>query len=269
MRKIFALGWQTLCWLAILEILRLSPSTCLSAEAVSPQAPLEQKVEVQEAQMARRAAEQKCAELAAALSTTEQEIEGLRRRYADLYLESRRQQQELEYLDLRMAGLLADREDIASGRALSRALSALQDVQGEQHALADKVREFGAYLSSVLDILQPSEVLRREVTERYGALAKAVERSVQPLPSVAGRGDGVPKRQECRVLAVSDDLQVVVLDRGFKDGVREGTRWHVVNGSEVLAKLRVIEVRASVSAALVVEGRFKAIGVGALANPGE
>ena len=269
MRKKPHRDWQTTGRLAILMLLRLSLLACWSAETVTPQASDARGLELEEARMARRAAEQKSAELNAALSRTEREIDSLRRRYAELYLESRRQQQELDYLDLRIAGLLADREDIASGRALSRALSALQQTQTAQQELTDKVREFGTYLGSVLDILQPSEALRREVTARFDALAKAAERSVQPLPSVAGRGDGSPTRQECRVLAVNDELQVVVLDRGFKDGVREGALWRVMGGRDVLARLRVIEVRSSVSAAMVSDGPFKAIGAGAVVSPGE
>ena len=261
--------WQTAGMLAILMILRLSLLSCWSAETVPRQASDARGLELDEARMARRAAEQKSAESNAALSRTEQEIHGLRRRYAELYLESRRQQHELDYIDLRIAGLLADREDIASGRALSRTLSALQQTQTAQQELTDKVHEFGTYLSSVLDIVQPSEALRREVAQRFDALAKAAERSVKPLPSVAGRGDGSPTRQECRVLAVNDELQVVVLDRGFEDGVREGALWRVMSGRDVLARLRVIEVRSSVSAAMVTDGRYKTIGAGAVVSLGE
>ncbi len=221
-------------------------------------------MELQRAQAVRHATQERVIELSAALRRTEQELEQLRRRYANLYLESRRQQQQFERVELRISSLLSDYETSPSERALSRVLEALQGLRKTQLELDDDVRRFGSYLNSVLDILEPSDVLRREVTARFADLTAAVENTTRPPPLVARRGGGESGRLECRVLTVKDDLQIVVLNHGQLDGVRLGTHWHVVRDNENAARLRVIEVRPTISAAMVVEGRLRKIEPGAL-----
>jgi len=269
MKKNHRIRWQKLACVAILHVLSLDSCTLWSAETETDAAPITPELERREAVMARRAAERRAAELSARLARTEQELEEMRRRYVRVYLESRALQQELESLDLRVAGLLADGEALSTSRRLALALEALEAQRQAQQALSAKLREFEIYLRSVLDVLQASEVLSREVTARFGGLVAAVERSIQPLSSVAGRGGGVPQPRQYRVLAVNDDLQLVVLDSGFEDGVRPGMRWRVVSRERVVAKLRVIEVRPLISAAVVVEGEFRAIAPGTSVTPGE
>jgi hypothetical protein len=129
------------------------------------------------------------------------------------------------------------------------------------------VREFQQVLTSVLDVLQPSDALRREVMDRFAALANAAERSLKPLSIVAGRGKRDFERRSCRVLAVNDDLQIVVLDSGFAAGIRRGTNWKYVKNGEQIALLRVIEVRPEISAAIVTHGRFNSVGPGGTVTP--
>ena len=95
--------------------------------------------------------------------------------------------------------------------------------------------------------------------------------NVQPpeRPLVARRGREDSDRLTGRILAVNDELQIVVLDRGFNDGVRQGMTWRIVSGEEVLARVKVIEVRAALSAAVVTDGKFKAVGPGAETRLGE
>jgi len=88
--------------------------------------------------------------------------------------------------------------------------------------LCRQVRDFGDYLTTVLEVLEPSEAIRRGVTERYSALLKSCDRLEQWPSLVAGRGGTGADRRKCRVLAVNDDLHVIVLDAGSGDGVREG-----------------------------------------------
>lgn len=266
-KKKMTRNWKIDVSFGILYLLCFVEPTMAGAQPKAPQDAGVLALKLKEAQVARLAAEQRSAQLDAAIQHLETELEGLRRRYCDLYLQSAQQQQQFADLELAIAGLLAGREDVVSGRALSRALAALDKAQSTQHKLSDEIRDFGVYLDSVLDVLQPSEVLRREVTERFAALTKAAQRSIQPLPSVAGRGGGDLERQGCRVLAVNDDLQIIVLDRGADDGLRQGTHWRVMNDGKLVARLRVIEVRPSISAAVVVNGGFKAVAPGAAVAP--
>ena len=73
--------------------------------------------------------------------------------------------------------------------------------------------------------------------------------------------------RSCRVLAVNDDLQVVVLDSGYAEGIRRGSHWQIARDDEVAVRLRVIDVRADISAAVVVDGRFGDVGPGSEVAP--
>ncbi|MBT3376169.1 MAG: hypothetical protein HN742_07440 [Lentisphaerae bacterium] len=264
-------SWQLSTRVAILCALCLCSSIAIGQDTKTPvDADAEgSALALKEAQVARQVAEERRAELSATLLRAEVELEQLRERYAELYLESRRQQQDREDLELRAAGLLADRQDISSGRALSRALNALVTLRDNQLGLGDQLREFGLYLNSVLDVLQPSEALRKEVTERYTKLVRDVDRSAKPLPIVAGRGSEDLGRNTCRVLTVEDELQVVLLDRGSDGGIRHGTLWTFVRDKRVIARLRVIDVRESISAAIVTDGSFESVGPGVRLEQGE
>ena len=258
--------WQKWVVLAILCASCLS-ATVVAAEGTTEKRQVAGELKVQEAVVARKAAEARAADLETALASVRQELQALRARYADLYLESQEAVRLLRQLDLNAAHLLLENQDLASGRLESELLSAMADYRKSQAEFVVAVREFQQYLGSVLDVLQPSDALRREVTTRCTALADAAERSLKPLSIVAGRGKRDFERRSCRVLAVDDDLQIVVLDSGFAAGIRRGTNWKYVKNDEVIAQLRVIEVRPEISAAVVTQGRFSAVGPGGTVIP--
>jgi Skp family chaperone for outer membrane proteins len=249
--------WQNRIAFAILCASCLS-ATAVAAESTAENAPAANSVALQEAVVARQAAETRAAELETKLAQTRSELEALRTRYADLYLESQERVRKLRDLDLSAAHLLVEKQDLESGRLESELLSALSQSRKAQTELLVTVREFQQVLTSVLDVLQPSDALRREVMDRFAALANAAERSLKPLSIVAGRGKRDFERRSCRVLAVNDDLQIVVLDSGFAAGIRRG---------EQIALLRVIEVRPEISAAIVTHGRFNSVGPGGTVTP--
>jgi chromosome segregation ATPase len=211
---------------------------------------------------ARAAAERRCTELDAALAKAQKELEQLRSRYADLYLQSQERNRQLEALELQAAHLLVDRQALAGGDPAADALHALEDVRQAQVSLVNQVRAFQTYLSSALDVLAPSETMRREITTRCAELVASAERAFKPLSTVAGRGRRDLVARSCRVLTVNDDLQVVVLDSGQDAGIRRGTQWKVVKDGTVKARLLIIEVRADISAAVLTEGRLSDLGPG-------
>ena len=106
------------------------------------------------------------------------------------------------------------------------------------------------------------EALRREITTRCAELVDSAERTLKPMSRVAGRGRRDLGSRNCRVLALNDDLQIVVLDSGYAAGIRRGTQWRVVRDDAVVARLRVIEVRPDISAAVITDGRLQDIGPG-------
>ena len=221
----------------------------------------------QELQLAREAADKRSAELDAAVAKARNELQQLRSRYAELYLQSQERNRRLEELELQAAHLLVDRQALATGDTAVEALRALEEVRQAQIDHAALVRGFQGYLSSVLDVMQPSDALRREITTRCDELTNSAQHTLKPLSRVAGRGRRDLEARSCRVLTVNDDLQVVVLDSGYASGVRRGSRWHVARDETDVAQLRVIEVRADLSAAVITDGRLDDIGPGSVVAP--
>ncbi|MCK5803245.1 MAG: hypothetical protein KAI66_10450 [Lentisphaeria bacterium] len=189
----------------------------------------------------------------------QRKLEALRTRYADLYLKSREKVDQKEDEHLAIAHLLEERKDISSGMALSQVIRAMEDTQKGQRQLLTAIREYEVYLDSVLDILKPSDALRREVSARTAALSRMGETTLTPLPSVAGRGSRKNAMRRCRVLDVNEELQIVVLDAGYDDGLRAGTRWNVLRDTKVVAQIELLEVRRRISAAMPLKGGLKAI----------
>jgi hypothetical protein len=249
-------------------VLLLCFSATLWAEAPAVDSG-EASVKLREAEMARQAAEKRCTELSLVLVQTERELEKERQRFADLYLKCQALQDGHDQLQMRVVSLLLDEADVAPGQALANLVSGLDERQAEIQRLTVKVREFGRYLPPVLDTLQPSETLRQEVLGRCTELTRASDRLEALPPIVAGRGGETGAPRPCRVLTVNPDLGIVVLDAGSAAGVRLGSSWKIVDGGKVTARLRVIELRGSLGAATVLEGRLKRLTPGMPVVPGE
>lgn len=254
MKKSLQLRWNLHCISAMLCALCFV-LPCLRA-AASEKSVEDPELQLKREQAAREQAERQVLQLSAALAKANRDIESLQTRYAELYLESREQARDLEHFQLRVAGLLTEYEEPSGGTALAEAIAYLQEVAADHGQLYRGIREFSKYLDTVLAVLQPSEGLRREIAGRYGELERAVDRLERRPSIVAGRG-GIEQdrlRRESRLLAINDDLQVVVLDAGVIDGVRPGALWRVYDGEKILGMLKVIEVRPAVSAAMPVDG---------------
>lgn len=255
MKKTNRLVWTVFLTLGIVC------NSCFCADALPQPAPETAEpagvvMTPEEARLALEAAKDRAAQTETALKRAEAELQRLRKRYADLYLENREQKQELEYVELRVAHLLAERSDIAGGETVPDVLRALEQTREAGSRLEATAKDFGVYLVSVLDVLQPSDALRGEIGEHWKAVEAAVRQSLTPLSTVAGRGSGNAATQGCRVLAANDELDIVVLDRGFSDGVRPGTRWKVFRDAERIAVLRIIETRSRIAAAILEDGKF-------------
>jgi hypothetical protein len=107
-----------------------------------------------------------------------------------------------------------------------------------------------------------SDMLRTRVITRYAALEAASER-LEELPSlVARRGGDAGFRPESRILSVSDELQIAVLDCGSDDGVRPGMLWQVLHDAKSVAELRVVEVRPTLCAVTLETGQFRYLAPG-------
>lgn len=263
MRKKHRVDWTHFLPVAILCSSCLWTRVCVAGDAAGAVVALELK----EAQVARKAAEARTQEAEEALALIQQQLEKLRVRYADLFLESQAQQKRFEQAEIRIGYLLLNREERDSDQLATQAFRILDQIQRQQHEAAQQVETFGTYLDSVLDVLQTSDTLRREVKARYDGVKTAVERTLKPLPQVAGRGSRDLEGRKYRVMAVNDDLQLVVMDQGYDAGIRAGSYWLVLRDGRTNAEIQVIDVRGQISAAMVLNGRLNDIGIGDIVVP--
>lgn len=247
--------------------------SCLCAARTCAQEPNAPKVfdvglQLKETQVALSAEKERAVELEQANAALRKELEQLRSRYADLYLVSRQQRQEQQDLDLRVAHLLTDHREIEAGQALARAVRALREADSGQRDLRVAVEEFGTYLASVLEVLQPSDTLKSQIERRYQVVRSTAEATKNPLSILVARRDsGNPAERVCRILSLNEELQVAVLDAGSDAGVRPGATWHVLVDGQRTADLKILETRPNVSAALVIRGTFQQIGPGNVVVP--
>ena len=267
MKKICSLGWTGYTW--SLMVCTLYFFLVASVAGEEHKGSDESAVKLRETEMARQAAEQKCAELSLTLVQTERELEKQRQRYAELLVKAKKVQEELDAMQARAAVLLLDQAKAGDGKSVAEVLAGLENRQAEVQKLTQGVREFGKYVQTVLDAAGASSALKQDVQTKFAGLIRTCNRLDALPPLVAGRGGDINVPRECRVLSVGRELGVVVLDAGSSSGVRTGSLWRIMDGEKVLARLRVVEVRPGLSAAVPVEGQLSALAPGMPVRSGE
>jgi hypothetical protein len=225
----------------------------------------ELRAQLKEAVVARNVAEQRCAELRATLARTREDLEALRGRYAGLLVAAGQREAEMETLRIGVAELLLESDRGApQGDLAATAVRALHDLHEANAALYAGVRQFADYLKGVIDALQPSVAVRREIGNRMGRLTGLASEAERSPSLVAWRGGTEGRsRREGRVLAVNDEFQLVILDVGTADGAGLGMLW-TIQGAEgrVTHVVRLVDSRLALSAAVPIEGEIESIAPG-------
>ncbi|MBO7092188.1 MAG: hypothetical protein J6W23_10410, partial [Victivallales bacterium] len=175
----------------------------------------------------------------------------------------------LRRMELRAAQMLRQKEGGELEKVSEEALEALEIASKRQLAVERSLSEFEQALATILDVLRPSDAMRRQLTSRLQALRGAVEESLKPMSVVAGRGVGAATGQGCGVVAVNEQLDVVLLDRGSRHGIRPGASYSLKRGETTVARFKVIEVRSELSAAVLLEGSARDVAVGSIVMPDE
>lgn len=218
-----------------------------------------------EAKVARESAEKRALELELELDRLRKDYDKLRSRYAELYLDSHAAVEKLRDMELRAAHLLQNKASAVSATGETEAMEALSITLGRQVAVKDALLEYEKYMSTLMDVLQPSAAVKSELESKVSDLKKAVEASLKPLSIVARRGSGGLDAGTCGILALREELQLVIIDRGLLSGVRPGKRWHLTGaGGKVVARLQTVDSRPDISAAVLTDGGMDQLSVGGI-----
>jgi hypothetical protein len=245
MKKNFFLGW-TIAQVLVILISSLTPLDFAVAEEAAVTA-AGSAAEVDEARLA----------------VARQEFQALRQELAAVLMRAEAQQQEHDRLQRSAAALVA-RAEVAGQAEPAGLLAAMADITAAGRELVDEVILVSRMLEAALDeeAIPPAE--RARLRARIAGLRTRSEHFDARIrvPEAAGAWDA------CRILAVDDRLQVVVVAAGTVHGVGSGLGLRVGEGKDTV-RLRVIAVRPHVSAALVVEGDLGQLAPGMTARVGD
>ena len=107
------------------------------------------------------------------------------------------------------------------------------------------------------------ERLKRQVTYLGEALATAkaevdaLKAQLDERTKPAARGTEIEapgaavREKEYRVLDVNDELGMVILDGGRRDGLKPGLLFAIIEQGRAVAKVRIVDVRTAVAGAVV------------------
>ncbi|MBR0458946.1 MAG: hypothetical protein IJJ26_06895 [Victivallales bacterium] len=242
---------------------------CLCDTVLTENRPnIPESVALQEAQVARASAERRAVALELELEKLQKDYDALRSRYAELYIQSHATVDRLRTVELNAAHLIQKKSELDEKQVAQQALEALNLALSRQVQVYQALDEFEKYITTLLDVLQPSDAIRRETSERTAALKHAVEQSLKPLSVVARRGSERTQDQGATILQVHKELQIAILDKGLLSGIRPGQRWHLTGSDgKVVARLQTVDCRQEFSAAVILNGSLDQMGPGTILMP--
>jgi len=132
-------------------------------------------------------------------------------------------------------------------------LESLKDVCGKSRELSVKSAEFIASVKPVLDKMPLESVERAKLK----IISDELQKKIADTNSVTESGSKNNNLGECRILAVSDSLNVAVVNAGRNHGVINGMSLYCGKNRDL--HLRVMEVRPYIAAVAILKGDIKEI----------
>lgn len=160
-------------------------------------------------------------------------------------------------LEQSAAGVLESLNPVYAGEREVELADALDLIMKSGMTLVSKSTVVCEMLYPKIDQLGLADVEKARLRVALDALSAENQRFARlSVPSV------LPEQfKKCRVLEVSETPEVVVLNAGYRDGVRVNMQLQT-GTDEKACVLRIVAVRPFVSAAVVVKGNSKELGVG-------
>ena len=209
------------------------------------------------------AREDRIAELEAQLKMMRVEMGILRKTLADMLANADKRQKALLRIQCSVAASLANGKKRAMSEESMKLLDSLSKLQRSGNDLVSMATEFCDLVDAALS--------RKSLTD----LDKAKLRfSLEKLKTTAGLFHSLvasPRESgeggSCRVLSLNDKLQLVVLNAGTVNGIRNGLNLRSSTSKQKVL-LRVVDSRPYISGAIVVEGDIGALAPGMEFKPG-
>jgi hypothetical protein len=201
----------------------------------------------------------------AELEAAKKETEMLRKELADVLLKSEELFNSYRRLQLSVASAVANSEKKNVTDEEIKALESFTYVRQDMKSLAGKTIELSQFIGTALEKKELSGTDKVRLKFKLEDLKATVER----LNALIAPPESLKKADKCRILAVNEKFQIVILDAGTSNGVNTGLIWRVTTRSGNLVKLKVVSVRAFICAAMVFEGDFSSLAPGMSASIGD
>jgi hypothetical protein len=198
-------------------------------------------------------------ELRRQLSLTEQTVQTLTSSLAESNAEAELFRRKFADLELRMEalGLASASKDRAKlEQRLLTAVSDLQLAQKERDQYRDQMMQLSEVMLRYLKTAQGGDAqARMEVEAQLRSMNALVDKSTTAQPTTGSLLDG-------SVIGLKEEWSFVVGNLGAREGVKIGMPLRVKRGDEVVARLRVVDVRERICGAIIQESGKEKIKVG-------
>lgn len=223
--------------------------------------------ELAKARIALKGAEDRWLDANAELVRTQRELAAARADLSETHLAMTKLRQELAALRMQAANVLASNENLADSQLMLQLQRDLHELNRIHKELYRQLLDYQRAAASVLDVKGKDEdgPLRRLLAGKMALIQRKLD-DAERLTRHGGAGTApAERRKKSQVLAVNQELGVVVLAVGREHGVRPGSVWQIEADAGAKVKARVVEARQSISAAMVFEGRIGDVRPGAAA----
>ena len=202
--------------------------------------------------------------LKAELQMTCEELSFLRKELERVAANAKALDDEVVRLRVSMAASLADGSKRAFDKEGVRLIETLLGLSNAGGKLVSTATDFCTFMGGVLEKEHLSDIDKARAKLRLDAMRAALREfhaRISKPPKSAGRFKG------CRIIAVDDKSQAVALDAGAASGVRCGLLLWVGEKNEI--RLKVVETRPFMCAAIVVEGKMADLAPGMVPTIGK
>ncbi len=245
----------TMLYVSLIVAVLISPPCAADNAATEPQ---DGKSEL-------KALRKRCLELQAELQSSKSELETVRADFTQAYLALKRLRKEVEVLRTNAAQVLVEPNDFGNAKTLSRLVKDLEELHAIHADLLQQLDGAKRFLNTVLDVAgkEADAALRKALEGKFFL----VERKLQEARLISRAPGRKPKTvpDSCRVLDVNAELGAVILDIGRENGSQIGSSWMIHTGRHHTL-LQVVEIRPSLSAAVVIKGDIDTILAGSEAT---
>ena len=193
------------------------------------------------------------AELRVRLFEAKQELKKVQKKHLELQQKLEKALASQKAYELKLAEIISGQDSgVKINESLLKELVALREKSG---LTSQQFEELNRYVLNSYNLLKADETVKEKLT------AKAALIRVK-LASLLTAGN-LQKREKGLVLNVNEDLKVVAISLGYGDGVTQGSEWQVKEAEKILASLKIVEVRKSISLGILTQGKLKDVPQGA------